>query len=287
MTVLPLFWDSRFAAYHRGSLAEITITNKRSFLINFQVDGDYFQIPGRLTFGGFFPTDSGSVGKDEFLELMEILRSNYISGLKIKWKLPPKYFSPEAFYFQNELSSLVDLKEIIDLNQHINILDWNIRKMSKGNQKKLRQSISAKMKLKRATLEDVPKCYDILLQNRLAIGVKVTMDLAEIQRAMTDFPHVYRIQYLELNEEVVAMCLTVDIAPKVRYVLYWADKLNFRNYSPITLLCERLIEESLIEDIQILDLGISSEHGSLNEGLYRFKENLGADSSHKTTFLSI
>jgi len=287
MADLPLFWDSRFAAYHNCTLAEITITNRRTFLISFQVNGDYFLIPGRLTYGGFFPTDNGSAGKDEILELMEILRTDYISGIKIKWKLPPKYLFPEIFYFQNELSNPGNLREIIDVNQHINITDWHIQDMSKGNQKKLRQSISTKMKFKRATLEDVPKCYDILYQNRLAIGVQVTMKLSEIQRAMTDFPHIYRIQYLELHEEVVAMCLTVDIAPKVRYVLYWADNLSFRNYSPITLLCERLIEDSLIEDIQTLDLGISSEGGSLNEGLHRFKQNLGADSSHKITLISI
>jgi hypothetical protein len=287
MADLPLFWDSRFAGSNNCSLAEITISSKRKFRLNFQVEGDYFLIPGRLTYGGFFPLDNDSVGMDELLELMEILRSNYMSGLKIKWKLPPEYLFPKVFCFQNELSNLEDLNEILDFNQHINILDWSIQKMSKGNQKKLRQSVSAKMELKKATIEDILKCYDILFQNRLAIGVQVTMKLSEIQRAMTDFPNIYKIHYLELDEAIVAMCLTVDIAPKVRYVLYWADNLSFRNYSPITLLCERLIEDSLLEDIQILDLGISSEGGSLNEGLYRFKQNLGADSSHKRTIFSV
>ena len=82
------------------------------------------------------------------------------------------------------------------------------------------------------------------------------------------------------------MCLTVNIAPEVRYVLYWADDLSFRNYSPLTLLCERLVEQSRVDGIQFLDLGISSNDGLLNEGLHRFKQNLGAITSVKRTVLS-
>ena len=283
---MPLFWDTKFAASQNCTLAEITITNGRKFLLSFQIIGGQFLIPGRLTYGGFFPVDKDSVTEQEVSELMTILRSDYIKGLELKWKLPPQYFSLEIFQYQNEWSNTKSFSEVIDINQHIDISNWDTRKMSKGNQKKLRQATSAKMIFKKATPEDFPKCYSILSQNRSAIGVQVTMKLTEIQEAMNYFPDFYEIGYLELHEEVVAMCLTVDIAPRVRYVLYWADNMNFRSYSPVTLLCQNLIENALLDDIQILDLGISSDEGSLNEGLYRFKHNLGAESSHKKTILS-
>ena len=286
MSGIPLFWEPRFATHHDCTLEEIVIGNGRKFLLNFQVVGDVLSIPGRLTYGGFFPIDKKSVVKDEFLELAEILTSDFCSELKLKWKLPPQYFSPEIFLVQNEFTFPGNLTEIVDLNQHINVSDWDIRAMSKGNQKKFRQSISVNLTLKTATKRDVSKCYDVLYRNRQAIGAPVTMKLSEIQDALRNFPSIYEIKYLELRDEVVAMCLTVNIAPEVRYVLYWADDLSFRNYSPLTLLCERLVEQSRVDGIQFLDLGISSNDGLLNEGLHRFKQNLGAITSVKRTVLS-
>lgn len=286
MSGLPLFWESRFAKYHDCALEEIVIGNGRKFLINFQIDGDFLSIPGRLTYGGFFPIDKKSVDKGEFLELVEMFTSDFYSGSKIKWKLPPQYFSPEVFLVQNEFSFPGDIGEIVDLNQHIIVSDWDIRTMSKGNQKKLRQSISANLTLKTATTDDISKCYDVLYQNRQAIGTRVTMKLSEVQDALKNFPSIYQIKYLELRDEVAAMCLTVNIAPEVRYVLYWADNLSFRSYSPITLLCERLVEQSLADGIHFLDLGISSSDGLINEGLHRFKQNLGAITSAKRTIVS-
>jgi hypothetical protein len=283
MSDFPLFWEPRFAKYHDCTLNEILIGNGRRFLINYQIVDGILSIPGRLTFGGFFPKDKNSVGKVEFLELVETFRSEVRSGLKMKWKLPPQYFLSEIFLVQNHFSLPGDTKEVVDLNQHIMVSDWDIRSMSKGNQKKLRQCVSVKMNLKTATADDISDCYDVLSRNRQAIGAQVSMTLSEMQDAMTNFPSVYEIKYIELRNEIAAMCLIVNIAPAVRYVLYWADNLTFRNYSPITLLCEKLVEQSLIDGIQILDLGISSSEGLLNEGLHRFKQNLGAVASPKKT----
>jgi hypothetical protein len=286
MSGIPLLWEARFSKYHNCTLNEILIGNGRKFLINYQIVDDILSIPGRLTYGVFFPIDKNSVSKNEFLELVDTFISDFRSGLKIKWKLPPQYFSSEIFLVQNEFSLPGNIKEVVDLNQHIKVSDWEIRSMSKGNQKKLRQCVSVKMDLKTATADDISKCYDVLSRNRQAIGAQVTMKLSEIRDAMKNFPSVYEIKYLELRSEIAAMCLMVNIAPEVRYVLYWADNLSFRNYSPITLLCEKLVEQSLIDGVQILDLGISSSEGLLNEGLHRFKQNLGAIPSPKRTIFS-
>jgi hypothetical protein len=287
MSDIPLFWDPNFAQYQNCTLEDIVISNGRRFRLNFQIAGDLFLVPGRLTFGGFHSIDWKPVNQIEFYELVNIMRTVYSMELDIKWKLPPQYFFPEVFLVQNEISDLKDFKEVVDFNQHIDVADWKTASMSKGNQKKLRQSVSVDMIMKTATADDIQKCYEILYRNRQAIGAGVTMSLDEIQDALRNFPRIYEMKYLELGGEVAAMCLTVDIAPTIRYVLYWADNLSLRNYSPVVLLCKKLVEQSRNDGIQVLDLGISSNQGMLNEGLHRFKQNLGAITTVKKTLSSI
>jgi hypothetical protein len=282
----PLFWDRNFARGHPYSIIEIVNSTGRRFLLNCQFTEELLLIPGRLTFGGFLPLDREVVGKDEFRELLDVLRNKISAGLKIQWKLPPQYFLPEIFLSQNEFLASSHFREIVDLNQHINVEAWETTHMSKGNQKKIRQCVSAGMTLKKASVDDLSKCYEVLALNREAIGAQVSMNLTEIQDAVTNFPSIYQVKYVEFGEKVAAMCLTVDIEPKVRYVLYWADNLSLRNYSPVAILCKKLVEEARQEGLRFLDLGISSNNGLVNEGLHRFKQNLGAITSIKKTILS-
>jgi len=282
----PLFWDCNFARFHQYSIDEIVNSNGRRFLLNCQITGDNLLIPGRLTFGGFLPLDREAVGQDESRELLNVLRHKIGAGLKIQWKLPPQYFLPEIFLSQNELLASSHFREITDLNQHIDVEVWETEHMSKGNQKKIRQCVSAGMTLKNASVDDLSKCYEVLALNREAIGAQVSMNLKEIQDAVINLPSIYQVKYVELGEKVAAMCLTVDIESRIRYVLYWADNLSLRNYSPVALLCKKLVEEARQEGFHFLDLGISSNNGLVNEGLHRFKQNLGAITSIKKTILS-
>jgi hypothetical protein len=286
MSDLPLFWDRNFARSNHYSINEILTCNERKFYLNYQQTEDCLRIPGRLTFGGFLPVDRNAVSQNEARELVNVLTSGMSAGVKLQWKLPPQYFLPEIFISQNEVFDSSHFREVLDLNQHIIVREWQSNDMSKGNQKKVRQAVSAGMNLRQATSEDVSKCYEVLSLNRKAIGAPVTMKLTEIQDAVVNFPSVYKVNYLDLGGDVAAMCLTVEIESKVRYVLYWADNLNFRNYSPLALLCEKLVEEARNDGLYFLDLGISSNNGLINEGLYRFKKNLGAVTSTKKTMIS-
>ena len=283
MSTLPIFWDSKFARFQDYNLTEIITSNGRKFLVNYQLHKDKISIPGRMTFGGFFPADQNAVTQNEITEVMKIFDSQYASGCNLAWKLPPSYFYRDIFDCQQEPPHSVKFSETIDINQHLEICNWKIQKMSKGNQKKYRQALKSKIIHKRATSEDVSKCYEVLSDNRASIGVEVSMSKLEMYNSLENFPDKYHMTYLELYGAVVAMSFTIDVAPKVRYVLYWADNLQFRNFSPIVLLCERLIEQANIDKIDVLDLGISSVYGTLNEGLYLFKQNLGAISCVKRT----
>ena len=284
MTV-PLFWTKDFADFAKCILSDISISNDRSFLLSYSVISDKLKIPGRLTFGGFFPVDGKPTTALEFNSVFKKFQSQTSVTSDWEWKLPPSYFYPEIFQSQYEVMNDTILTEINDMNQHVVVADWNFGCLSKGNKKKFRQAIEANLIFQRASLADISKCYEILLNNRSSLGVKVSMSEDEIYASLSKFPDHYKMFFAKVHENIVAMCLTVDIAPTVRYVLYWADNLDFRNISPVVFLFERLMARCIHEGIEILDLGISSVNGEVNEGLLAFKHNLGALVSQKKTII--
>ena len=281
---LPFFWSRGKSTLFDFTSNELISDGSRKFLIQFeQADQDVW-IPGRLTFGGFFPIDLEFVNEREFIELFRKFREQIKPVRCVKWKLPPDYFYPHIFGSQFRALKILNSTYTIDLNQQINVTNWDLQLISKGNQKKLRQVMNLDLHYKSAFPNDVEKCYKVLTENRAILGVTVSMTVDEILLALMQFPEIYRMNYIEFENEVVAMCFTVDIAPHVRYVLYWADDLKFRNLSPIVLLCTKLIESARKDQIEILDLGISSVDGRINQGLHRFKKNLGAIDSVKPSF---
>ncbi len=284
LSSIPFFWSRGKSTLFDFSSDELIINGGRKFLIEFEQANQDIWIPGRLTFGGFFPIDLESVNENEFIELFRKFREQLKPVRCVKWKLPPDYFYPHIFDSQYRALKTLHSTYTVDLNQHINVTSWDLKLISKGNQKKLRQTMNLDLSYKLASPNDVEKCYKILTENRAMLGVSVSMTLDEILLALMRFPEIYRMNYMQLENEVVAMCFTVDIAPHVRYVLYWADNLKFRNLSPTVLLCAKLIESAKKDKIKILDLGISSVDGRLNQGLHRFKRNLGAIDSIKPTF---
>ena len=120
------------------SQAEITISNKRKFLVSYEIHDNILKIPGRVTFGGFFSQDTKTITACEFTAVLE----NFLSETKLdnalEWKLPPDYFYPQIFGTQYENLKSAVQKEVNDLNQHVLVGGWNFGVLSKGNRKKIR-----------------------------------------------------------------------------------------------------------------------------------------------------
>lgn len=284
MIRIPLFWHKEWALSNYGLFLSIVLRNNREFLVGCEKRDHETQIPGRLTFGGFFPLDEGNVSEQESTELITTLIKQLPERNKIIWKMPPSYFFPQIFDSQIYVIDSMHNHKTLDQNQHINIPDWKHKSMSKGNQKKVRQLMKLDVSYKTATLREVDTCYRILEENRNTKGVNVSMSQNEIEKCLLVWPDIYKLVYLEKEKEVLAVAFTVDLAPTIRYVLYWADNIYYRNYSPVAYLCTKIIDEAARNKIAFLDLGISSHLGVVNEGLFRFKANLGAERSIKPTF---
>jgi hypothetical protein len=287
---IPLFWSDRFKKIHGLESLDININSKNTmkhFRVTLKQDEEkkVYWIPGPVTFGGFWPLQEGGVSLDEFKTLFH---QNLLSRTAYKLmeiKLPPDYFYPDIFKIQKD--SLIENGEykcIYEINNHIDLASWSEDKMSRGNRKKINQFKKNFGQVRKANINEFDLGIDVLIENRRSKGLNLSLTKEKIRYLLTNLPQFYTLYLAGIESNICAVALIVSIDKFVDYVLYWGDNLEFRHLSPVTSLFEELVKISITSNKLFLDLGISSLNGEINEGLYRYKKNLGSEDSKKYIF---
>lgn len=283
---IPLFWRSSYA----------NVQDPNSFLAGVCEDGSFkiddtdqgfrtwmviarsetgLRSPCRATFGGAWSR------VDECLipDLVVI-----VSGLKAMYsgtKLSIQLASAHILSFQSELQrqtleKLGGAVEYVDKSYFINVNDWSIEQMSKGNRKKIRQWRELGGKIREADLSELPLVYEVIRANRESLGVKPSISFADLETLIHNFPDEYRIYLGIVSEEIASAAVIISNTTSQDYVFFWADATEFRYLSPVASLCQFLINETRERGRSVLDLGTAQDRGVDNPGLIRFKLNLGA-----------
>jgi hypothetical protein len=172
---------------------------------------------------------------------------------------------------------------IVDINYHVDVESWSKKNLSKGNRKKIRQFYDLGGVVSYSNADVIEQCYEVLVENRKRRGVSLTMQYADFENSLLLCGENFKLIQASLENQIVAACYLVKIFPDYWYVLFWGELVDFRSLSPVASLFQFLIEEAKRNRVKFLDLGISSVEGALDEGLARFKSNLGAVPSQKIT----
>ena len=293
---VPIFWTQEYLLSQSGSVylagvdqalgrvtTEASEIDKSEYLVLFGVKGELVTVPARAPYGGAWPrSEGGDLQRALTIFIHEV--AERFSTKKFEFVFPAQGFLDDVFNQQIEALRSFGAKELYtDLSQGILVNDWDCQKLSKGNRKKLRQFSEAGGVVRKAEFHELPTVYEIIQTNRANIGVSPSISLDQLQKSFTSMPHAYSSWVAELGNSIAAVSVSLRVKPDNEYVYMWADNLEFRNYSPVVALCEGLLKQMKVEGVKILDLGISSLKGEVNENLLRFKSNLGAESFAKTT----
>ena len=244
-------------------------------LVCYREDGEFYS-PGRATFGGIWPMQK-DVSAESWEAIFRVLISRHGSASKFNFSFPPACFFPEIFEPQRDALDKLGARNLyVETNYHVEVNAWAPQNMSKGNRKKSRQAADAGVSVRLARSTDISRAYAVLVSNRLARGVKMTMSEDDFKKAIETMPNNFLLFVAELKEEFIATALLVILDNGYAYVLYWGDLIEFRYLSPTVFLFESLISYVRTNSLNTLDLGISSNKGILDPGLARFKLNLGA-----------
>ena len=278
MSDIPLFWRKEYANLHDG---EHIILPTESGLVTLSRAGtEVLKSPGRATFGGFWR--SGNSLFQISHNLIRELREYDPVLTEFRVSFPPTYFRPDVFESQINFFNSNCTRKVIESNYHIDIHERG--SVSKGNRKKQRQFSEKGGEVVQLESRKWKSLYELLFENRARRGVKLSMTWEVFEKGLQELPQKIVAWGAYLQNQLVGGALTIEIDKATLYVLFWGDTLLGRDVSVVASICEKLVNHCVTNDYQVLDLGISSVDGVLDDNLARFKTNLGAVSTSKPIF---
>lgn len=280
MKEAPLFWQEAFWKANntaRGRCFQAqALSGEWIFFV--QSDGSA-RVPGPATFGGWFSSRAPNTNVD-LLSLLYLELFQVVPVQKWTVSLPPLHYLPNVFRPQVHALTQLAQSVIVETNSTIS-LAGNIQGLprygfSKGNWKRNRAFLDRGGIIRPARPQEISACYTLLAQNRRRRGVTLSIPEAKFHLLTNVFPSVFRVWVAELEGELLGAALTVEIDEKTTYVFLWGDSPEGRLLSVVASICRFLIDIGTAEGKTSLDLGLSSQFGVVDEGLLKFKQNLGA-----------
>jgi hypothetical protein len=302
---IPLFWKSEFNADLTSSFTgnfRYSHTHKKwlpfyqlstsefvdsSFIIKGYFENGSYVSPHKSTFGGFLKLDENPNEEAIFLEFVQMLRTKFKITV-IKLTLPSDHIAGAQTIscnkiFLNLKQDKMETQLVSEINHSIQLNNWTIAKMSKGNRKKLRQCLENNVNTREISLKELPEAYEIMNQNRKGLGADLSITLDKLIESKKQFPDFYHVFGTFLTDKMIAAAVTVESFPTNLYVYMWADKNEYRSLSPLVSTAVSLTGFAKAKMYEFLDLGTSSINGEVLVGVRRFKLNLGAVECQKPT----
>ena len=244
--------------------------------------------PLRATFGGIeFHENILEENLMEFLtQIILFLKSLNIKSVEIN-SYPENYLTEyQHNILQNCLSKLNFQVKYTDQNYEIPITDKSFYETVTGST--ARQLLRTYKKkgyiFSQEFIPDFAFIHAFIDRSRERKNRPMTMSLEQLKEHFVKFPKNFQLFFVEHSNVKVAVGVTIKINDNILYTFYLADDARFLKDSPTTFLLSGIYEYSKQNNYKILDFGIATEKGILNEGLDKFKRSLGAKMSEKKTY---
>ena len=158
-------------------------------------------------------------------------------------------------------------------------MDLNIHK-----KRRIRKCLALGFTFRQVGVDLLSESYSLIVESRNQKAYPITMTMKELERMFILFPEDYLIFGIFDKSEMIATSVCVKINSKILYSFYIGDNVAYRSLSPVTLLISGIHDFCQLHRYDLLDLGISTDKGVLNKGLYAFKKSFGSFDSRKLTF---
>ena len=133
------------------------------------------------------------------------------------------------------------------------------------------------------TMEEKELAYGIIVKNREKRGFPLRMSWQQIKETLVVIKADFFLVYNEV-QETIASAMVFQINPKIVQVVYWGDLPEYSHLKTMNFLSYKIFEFYKDTNIEIVDIGPSTENSIPNVGLCEFKESIGCDISTKLTF---
>ena len=284
--IIPLFWRSSYAQIQDRSSILVGVCEDGNFKVDIS-DLEFrtwivivrsnlgFRSPCRATFGGAWSRADENLVSD--LEIIICELKVLFPGERLLIQLASDHVVGFQSILQREtLEKHGAVIDYVDKSYFIDVDNWSLEKMSRGNRKKIRQWHELGGQIREALYSELPLVYEIIRANRETLGVTPSISLGDLETLINNFPNEYKMYLGIVADEFACAALVISNTSFQDYVFFWADVAKFRHLSPVASLCQFLIGETKARGRLTLDLGTAQDKGIDNPGLIRFKINLGA-----------
>lgn len=170
-----------------------------------------------------------------------------------------------------------DVTQVISTEDGMN-LDTHKRR-------RLRKSEASEFDFRLLPSSYLEESYDLIVESRENKSYPITMSLKDLDETFQLFPEEYLLFGVFDKNKMIATSVSIKVNAEIFYCFYIGDDLTYRAYSPVTTLIKGIYHYCQTHNFKLLDLGLSTDKGVLNQGLYTFKKSFGTFDSHKLTYL--
>jgi hypothetical protein len=171
-----------------------------------------------------------------------------------------------------------------DITQAIPIQSGAMR-LNTHKMRRLRKAEVSGFSFRELSLNFLEEGYSLIVGSRENKGYPITMSMKELEDMFALFPSEYLLFGVFDKHKLISVSVSIKVNTEILYCFYIGDDLAYRSHSPVTYLIHGIYEYCRSNHFKLLDLGISTDKGILNKGLYTFKKTFGSVDSPKLTFV--
>lgn len=243
--------------------------------------------PFRATFGGI--EFSEEISEED---LCHFLKESILNIKVAILKINPY---PEGYLTKNQIQKLENCLfklgfeiSVVEQNYEISITQKNFYETITSTRAKqlLRKSMKKGFLFQEENSPDLSVIHAFIAHSRERKNRPMTMNVEQFENHFTLFPKNFKIFSVTHFEHIIAVGITIKINEEIVYTFYLADDENYLKDSPTIFLLSGIYEYFKAKNYKILDLGIATTKGILNEGLANFKRGVGGKESLKKTYMN-
>lgn len=240
----------------------------------------------RAPFGGFY-CSSEVKSEEQLFFILEVSRRLKKMGLaEIRLHQAPSMMCKDVLSENLELLGYKRQNERVYQMIPISKDPFNdgIHSMEK---RKLKKSIDMGFELEWVKDDHLKMLFDFILDQRQEKGFTFSMNWEMLKAYRKSFPDNYFGLCLRHNGKMIAGTILIKENSSVLYNFAPAHLAQYNRYSPLVFLTEAVYNWAQSEEFKYLNLGTSYVGDESNEGLFSFKEKLGAQSFIATTYQKV
>lgn len=205
-------------------------------------------------------------------------------------------FYPESYLSKNQnqvlkkcLSKLHFQVEFTEQNYDIQVTNKAFYETVKSPRVKqlLRKSSKNGLIFQEEIHPNFSKIHSFIEHSRKRKNRPMTMTSEQLREHFEKFPKNFQLFSVTHANLMISVAVTIKMNEAILYTFYLADDEKYLKDSPTTFLLSGIYNYCQEQKLRILDMGIATEKGILNEGLAHFKKSMGAKLSEKKTYFLI